>query len=153
MKYFLPQLLVLFLCSGLYSQNSAAEKKIKSTIHTFFEGLHHGDTILIKRTIHKDLKLQTTFVNQEGKSVLRTQAKSDFLKSIAAKNPSDVWLEKLRSFDVKIDGNLASVWTPYEFYVNNKFSHCGTNSFQLFNNNGTWEIIFIVDTRNKQGCK
>ena len=55
--------------------------------------------------------------------------------------------------DIKIDGNLASVWTPYEFYLDNNFSHCGVNSFQLFNNNGNWEIIYIVDTRKKLGCK
>ena len=59
--------------------------------------------------------------------------------------------EKLLLYDIKIDGNLASVWTPYEFYFNEKFSHCGANSFQLFNNNGKWEIIYLVDMRKRAG--
>ncbi|MFT5761215.1 MAG: hypothetical protein ACI8WA_000325, partial [Polaribacter sp.] len=25
--------------------------------------------------------------------------------------------------------------------------------FQLFNNNGNWEIIYLVDTRRKSDCK
>lgn len=72
---------------------------------------------------------------------------------MANKKKEEIWLEKLLYFDINIDGNLASAWTPYEFYVNGSFSHCGSNSFQLFKNNGNWEIIFLVDTRRRQGCE
>jgi hypothetical protein len=137
----------------MYSQKEELENNIKNTIHTFFEGMHAGDTALIKRIIHKELKLQTTFVNKEGKSVLRTVTKNVFLDAVSKKKDSIIWLEKLISFSIKIDGDLASVWTPYEFYLNNEFSHCGVNSFQLFNNNGNWEIIYIADTRKRHGCK
>jgi hypothetical protein len=144
-------LFILLILS--FSFANAQEEQIKNTIHTFFEGLHNGDTALITKTIHKDLKLQTTFVNKEGENILRNELKDDFLKSIANKNKEDIWLEKLLYFEINIDGNLAAVWTPYEFYVNGSFSHCGANSFQLFNNNGNWEIIFLVDTRRRQGCE
>lgn len=143
--------LLLFVFSFCFV--NAQEEKIKNTIHTFFEGLHNGDTAIIIKTIHKDLKLQTTFVNKEGKSILRNELKDNFLKSVSNKKKEDVWLEKLLYFDINIDENLASVWTPYEFYVNGSLSHCGVNSFQLFNNNGNWEIIFLVDTRRRQGCE
>lgn len=147
--------LIFLLCSliNMYSQKEELENNIKNTIHTFFEGMHAGDTALIKRIIHKELKLQTTFVNKEGKSVLRTVTKDVFLDAVSKKKDSTIWLEKLISFSIKIDGDLASVWTPYEFYLNNEFSHCGVNSFQLFNNNGNWEIIYIADTRKRHGCK
>lgn len=85
-------------------------------------------------------------------SVLRTESKSDFWGAVPKKEPTTVWFEKLLSFTINIDQNLASVWTPYEFYLNDNFSHCGVNSFQLFNNNGNREIIYIVDTRKKKGC-
>ena len=143
--------LILFLFSFFIV--NAQEEQIKNTIHTFFKGLHNGDTVLLSKTIHKDLKLQTTFVNKEGKSILRNELKENFLKSVANKKKEEIWLEKLLYFDINIDGNLASAWTPYEFYVNGSFSHCGSNSFQLFKNNGNWEIIFLVDTRRRQGCE
>ena len=143
--------LILFLFSFFIV--NAQEEQIKNTIHTFFKGLHNGDTVLLSKTIHKDLKLQTTFVNKEGKSILRNELKENFLKSVANKKKEEIWLEKLLYFDINIDGNLASAWTPYEFYVNGSFSHCGSNSIQLFKNNGNWEIIFLVDTRRRQGCE
>jgi len=143
----------LFISTQANAQNAAAEKEIKETLAAFFEGLHQGDSTLLKTTIYQDIKIQTTFANKEGKAVLRTESKEGLLKSIASKKPTDVYLEKLLSYTIKIDGNLASVWTPYEFYLNGTFSHCGANSFQLFKKNGIWKIIYLVDMRRRQNCK
>ncbi|MGB1042747.1 MAG: nuclear transport factor 2 family protein [Tenacibaculum sp.] len=146
--------IVLILNLTINAQHKKQEEQaIKNTINTFFDGLHKGDSTLIKKTIHSTLKLQTTATNKEGVQLLKTETKEQFLKMIASKKPSDTYLEKLLSYAIHIDGNLASVWTPYEFYYNGKFSHCGANSFQLFNNNGKWEIIYIVDMRRRSSCK
>lgn len=147
-------LLVAFVFSITITAQEKTEKEdIKNVIETFFDGLHKGDSSIVKKTIHKDIKIQTTATNREGKKTLRTETRTKLLQAIASKKPDAVYLEKLLSYDIKIDGNLASVWTPYEFYFNGKFSHCGANSFQLFNNNGKWEIIFLVDMRRRQSCK
>jgi hypothetical protein len=46
-------------------------------------------------------------------------------------------LDERISFDViKVDGPLAIVWTPYQFYYNGTFSHCGVNSFQMLRTAG-----------------
>lgn len=135
--------------SGINAQNN----EIKNTINKFFEGLQNGDTITINKVIHEDLTLQTTYTNKEGKNLLKNETKKEFLTSVAAKNEEDIWLEKLISFSINVDANLATVWTPYEFYFNNSLSHCGVNSFQLFNDNGHWKIISIVDTRRREGCE
>ena len=145
-------IILLLLSIHAKAQHTSVEKEIQKTIVTFFEGLHNGDSTLIKKTMHHDIKLQTTFTNREGKKVLKTETKAQLLKAIARKKPTDVYLEKLGSYTIKVDGNLASVWTPYEFYVNGNFSHCGANSFQLFNNNGNWEIIYLADMRRRQNC-
>lgn len=135
------------------AQVSSEEKAIKNTINTFFDGLHKGDSSIVRSTLHPTIKLQTTFTNKEGKNVLLTDRKEKVLTNIANKKPEHTYFEKLLSWDIKIDGNLASVWTPYEFYLNEKFSHCGANSFQLFNDNETWKIIYLIDMRRREDCK
>ncbi|AZJ34216.1 nuclear transport factor 2 family protein [Tenacibaculum singaporense] len=147
-------LLIVFVLTTVVSAQENSEKKaIKKTIETFFDGLHKGDSTLVSSTLNSTVKIQTTFTNKEGKNVLVTESKTKLLTNIANKKPEHTYLEKLISWDIKIDGNLASVWTPYEFYLNEKFSHCGANSFQLFNNNGKWKIIYLVDMRRRANCK
>lgn len=134
------------------SQEKNEEALIKNVIETFFDGFHKGDSSIVSKTLHKNIKIQTTNTTKEGKNVLKDETRDQLLKAIAAKKPTQKFFEKLLSYNIKIDGNLASVWTPYEFFYNDTFSHCGANSFQLFNNNGTWEIIFIVDMRRRDDC-
>lgn len=152
MQKIIPVLLVFLSSFFVSAQENKDEIEVKKVIDTFFEGLHKGDSTLMSTTLHKELKIQTTFTNKEGNKNLVTQTKESLLTGVANKKPEVKYFEKLMSYDIKIDGNLASVWTPYEFYANDTFSHCGANSFQLFNNNGNWQIIYIVDMRRRDNC-
>jgi hypothetical protein len=148
---------LLIVCSlnltSISAQNLISENSIKNTIQTFFDGLHKGDTLLINKSISSSLKLETIYINTDGLSVLKSESKADFLRAVSEKREEDKWEEKLTSITIHIDENLASVWAPYKFYLNSKFSHCGVNSFQLFNNDDHWEIIYLVDTRRKEDCR
>ncbi|WP_299105042.1 nuclear transport factor 2 family protein [uncultured Tenacibaculum sp.] len=154
MQKIITFLIVVVFTSIINAQsNKEQEATIKQTINTFFDGLHKGDSAIVNSTLHKNLKVQTTFTNKKGEKHLKTETKEQLLINIASKKPENTYLEKLLSWNIHIDGNLASVWTPYEFYFNGNFSHCGANSFQLFNNNGKWEIIYLVDMRRRGSCK
>ncbi|CAL2089283.1 Putative lumazine-binding protein [Tenacibaculum sp. 190524A02b] len=153
MQKVITTLLVFIISLVMHAQSSSEEKAIKNTISTFFEGLHKGDSTLVSSTLHNTIKIQTTFTNKKGKKILKTETRSKLLNTIASKKVTDTYFEKLLSYTIKIDGNLASVWTPYEFYYNGNFSHCGANSFQLYNNNGQWEIIYLVDMRRRNNCQ
>ena len=77
------------------------------------------------------MTLQTIATNREGKTILHTEDYDKFITSILSIPENQKFEEKLLSFDIKIDGNMANAWTPYEFWFNDQFSHCGVNSFQL----------------------
>ena len=151
MKLFLSYFMFFFVFT-ITAQKNIEEEAIREVIATFFKGLHKGDSAVVSKTFHKDIKIQTT-TTQKGKKILVTEAKTKLLTGIAAKDPKYVYFEKLLAINVQIDGNLASVWTPYEFYFNGTFSHCGANSFQLFNNNGLWQITYLIDMRRRTNCK
>lgn len=144
--------LVIFCYNQKLSAQPSEENNIKNVISLFFEGIHKGDTLLINQTIANDLRIQTIYTNEEDSFFLRTEKVSHFLNKIAGKDPEATWDEKLLSYSIKIDNNMANVWTPYEFYYNGIFSHCGVNSFQLFKEKDQWKIIYLIDTRRKQNC-
>jgi hypothetical protein len=134
---------------GVFAQEETA---IKQTISTFFEGLQTGDTLKIQTVCHKDMKLQSIMEKNTG-GALSFQSNSEFYKSIAT-IPKNIKIEeRLLSYKIQVDGSMAHVWTPYEFYYQQKFSHCGVNSFMLFRKDGEWKINYIIDTRRKENCK
>lgn len=69
------------------------------------------------------------------------------LNAIVTRTDDQKWDERLLHYNIQVDGNMANAWTPYEFWFNDAFSHCGVNSFQLFKNGDQWKIIYLIDTR------
>lgn len=149
---FLFYTLLLINTTAIFSQNSLDEVGAKQLVDTFFEGFHKGDTVLMKSVMIENLPNQTVFSNKEGKDQLVDGKISEFLKAIATRPSDQIWEERLLSYYIQIDGNLAHVWTPYEFWYNNNFSHCGANAFTLGKTEAGWKIVHLIDSRRKEGC-
>lgn len=148
MKY----LLVLFLVlPGSLASAQTAEDSVKAAVNSLFEGMKNADPSAIKNAFADSAILQTIINGANGKITVRTEPVAAFENSISklAKGAAD---ERIEFGSVKVDGALASVWTPYKFYYNGNFSHCGANSFQLIRVNGSWKIQYLIDTRRRQGC-
>ncbi len=128
------------------------EKAVKAVINTFFEGFHKQDSSIIKSTVADNVILQTTGRNEEGKTQFRSSEFSKFLASICSIPDSIKFEEKLTSFSIQVDRTMANAWVGYEFWLREEFSHCGINSFQLINFDGDWKIVYLIDTRGKEGC-
>ena len=151
----MKQLILIFLMImglSLNAQNSD-EEAVKATVIEFFEAFHKQDTVALKAMVTDNIILQSVSKNKEGKTVLRQDDFNKFIKSIASIPKDNTFEEKLLDFSIQVDGNMANAWTPYEFWYNGNFSHCGVNSFQLINEDGKWKIIYLVDTRRREGCK
>lgn len=143
--------LFLLLTSTLFGQtNEKAE--VQATINLFFEGFHKGDTSLMKSVMADKVVMQTAYRNKEGKDILVTDNIDKLITAIADRPEDQKWDERLLGYNIQVDGNMANVWTPYEFWFNGEFSHCGVNSFQLFKNGEQWKIIYMIDTRRRTTC-
>lgn len=147
---------IIFFLVLLVTTNVSAQMdetiKVKAIIDTFFEGFHKQDSLIIMQVISNDIIMQSIGKDREGQIKIRNEKFDDFLKSVLSIPEDKKFEEKLLDYIIKVDGNMANVWMPYEFWLNGEFSHCGVNSFQLFNDNGRWKIIYIIDTRRKTGC-
>ena len=134
-------IVLLFLSSYCFAQKTEKDV-VKESVEKLFTGMKNADTTMIKSVLADNAILQTITKN----NTVKTDKVQDFVNSISklSKNDTD---EKIRFEAIHIDGNLASVFTPYEFYFKGKFSHCGANSFQLVKQNNVWKIQYLIDTR------
>ena len=149
-KYFLIMTLIAFTSTVAKGQSDV--DLIKASVNQMFDGMRKGDSTMVSEVFTKDAKMQSVFFDQNGDTQVRTGSLDNFVKAIGT--PHDkMWDERISFEGISIDGPLASVWTPYEFYLGDDFSHCGYNSFQMAKIEGKWKIIYIVDTRRDSDCQ
>ena len=138
---------MLFIPLLGFGQNLEKEK-LQSVVKTFFEGFHNKDSLVIASVIDSKFDLNSTSF-EEDEGVLRNINRDNFVSAIVSRPDSPVWKEKLLSFNIKIDGPLANVWVDYEFWMDDKLSHCGVNSIHLLKRKSGWRIFNITDSRRK----
>lgn len=128
---------------------NAQKQDVQKSIEIFFEGFHQKDTTKIKSVCSDKMILQSINESTVKGNKLSDENPGKFYKSIATIPSSMKFQEKILSYDIQIDGTMAHVWTPYEFYINEKLSHSGVNAFTLFKEKDIWKIIYLIDTRRK----
>ena len=139
-------ILISFMVFGLSVQ--AQNTEIQKTIEIFFEGFHSKDTAKIHSVCADKIILQSIAEGTKGPRLSKESVK-EFYISIATMPKDAIFQEKILSYTIQVDGTMAHVWTPYEFYMDGKLSHKGVNAFTLFKENGIWKIIYLIDTRRK----
>jgi len=143
----------------LAAQNSHAQDSsshtidsVKTAVKNLFTSMLQSDSAALLKCFTPGAVLQTVVKDKQGAVSVRSEAISGFASSIG-QLPKDAADERITFDVVKVDGDLAIAWTPYKFYYQGKFLHCGVNSFQLVRIGGEWKIQYIIDTRRKTGCE
>jgi hypothetical protein len=124
---------------------------IKQTINNMFDAMRKTDSVALRATFAKGMILHSIGKAKDGSTAMITESPDEFVKSVGTPHKG-IYDERITFSDIKVDGELASVWAPYKFYVDDKFSHCGVDVFQLMKTTAGWKIIYIVDTRRKDNC-
>jgi hypothetical protein len=134
---------------ALTQANAQADSaEIKKPIIALFNAMQLKDSASISQQFFKEGQI-LAIKGQKFAEVLETIKVSQFAQSIKDV-PTDLNIEeKVTSFEIKQDGHLAMVWTPYVFYINKQVSHCGVNLFTMLKTSSGWKISSIIDTRRR----
>jgi len=131
------------------AQAATPEQEVKAVVERLFNGMRAADSAAVHAVFHPQARLQTTAVRQ-GEPVLRTDSIEAFLRAVGTPR-TEVWDERVSNLEIRTDGDLATAWMDYAFYLDNRFSHCGVNALQLFRTKDRgWQIIQIIDTRRRE---
>jgi hypothetical protein len=128
-------------------ESVASEKEVKQVIQKMFQAMLQADTTLLK-TCFSDNVIFQTIVNKPEGAVIKTESINNFIQSIGKQTPNALD-ERIEFGAIQIDPLMATVWTPYTFYLKGQYSHKGINSFQLVKFKEGWKIQYLIDTRYK----
>jgi hypothetical protein len=140
-------IVMAFLFLGVSSQ--AQQQEVQKTIELFFEAFHQRDTSKLKLVCSDKIILQSISESVTRGNKLEEESVPAFYKSIAGIPTTTKFYEKILRYTIQLDGTMAQVWAPYEFYINDKRSHTGVNSFTLYKDEENWKIVYLIDTRRK----
>lgn len=150
MKKAITILFLIFTTIHSFAQ-SEDEKAVKAVVVQLFEGMQKHDSTMIRACFHPSARMQSIGMNRKSNVIeLTTENTIDgFAKSIGSLPVTTKIEERVLSYEIRVDAQMATVWTPYELYVNEKLQHCGVDAFQFFKTDNGWKIISLADTRRK----
>ena len=120
-----------------------------ATVQEFFRTMEANDATGAARILTPDGLAYAT--QSRGDSVIvRSRSFQSHLDRL--REGRDVILERMWNPVVQVHQTVAMVWTPYDLYVNGKFSHCGIDVFTLVKERDGWKVANVSYTVEPTGC-
>ncbi len=110
---------------------------VLKTVQAFFDAMSAKDVAGARRILMLEGRFHAVR-DDNGKPAMRTFTNQEFLNDLPGTKQS--LRERMWNPEVRIRGFIASVWTPYDFWTDGKFSHCGIDAFDLVKTEEGWKI-------------
>lgn len=123
---------------------SVDEKAVLAPIQAMFDAMAKHDAEAFKQAL---LPGGSLTLMRDGKPV---QLSFDQFAEAIAKPSKAPIEERIHDPLVRMDNDLAVVWAPFEFLVDGKVDHCGTDLFNLVRVDGKWLVASVADTGRKE---
>lgn len=130
------------LVTNAFAQ-SPEEQAVLAPIHAMFDGMSKRDAAAIKAPT---LPGGTMVLMRDGKPVQMTL--EAFADRVGKPGTTQIE-ERIHDPLIRIDNDLAVVWAPFDFLVDGKVDHCGTDLFNLVRVDRRWVIATVADTGTK----
>jgi hypothetical protein len=131
-----------FLINSLHA-STPDEQAVLAPITAMFDAMAKRDAAAMKKPL---LPGGGMVLMRDGKP---TQMTFDAFADMVGKPGKAQIEERIHDPLVRIDNDLAVVWAPFEFLVDGKVDHCGTDLFNLVRADGKWLIASVADTGRK----
>jgi Putative lumazine-binding len=119
------------------------EQAVLAPVNAMFDGMAKRDAAAIKETW---IPGGTMVLMRDGKPAQMT---ADAFADRVGRPGTTKIEERIHDPLIRIDNDLAVVWAPFDFLVDGKVDHCGTDLFNLVRKDGKWLIASVADTGRK----
>jgi hypothetical protein len=126
---------------GCGQTDQSDEARALAVADSALAAINRGDMVALT-----DLMLEEAFVVAIG----GPRGSRDYTLRSRAQERSTVFDVQIveRGFDgeARVAGRLATVWLPYDLYVDGDWSHCGVDTFTMLEVGHAWRIASLVYT-------
>ena len=133
------------LLTGFRDAPGAEEQAVLASVQALFDGMANRDAAAIKA---QSLPGGTMVLMRDGKP---TQLTLESFAERAGRPGTTHNRESIHDPLVRIDNDVAVVWAPFDYAIDGKVDHCGTDLFDMVKVDGKWLVAGVADTGRK-GC-
>lgn len=119
-------------------------REVTATLQRLFDALETGDADLLRTVLDESVVMHFS-ETRDGTTSFGSSTVEALAGRIAASEAPLV--ERMWDPVVFVNGPLATIWTPYDFYVGDSFSHCGIDAASMFRGEEGWKIVALSWTR------
>lgn len=147
---------VLLLAAGLLlaprpAAGQDADRDVIGVVEKLFDAMRARDTTAMRSVFVPGARL-VRGSTATGETTVDMTDIGDFITSIANAPPGLLIDERIYDHEVRIDGNLATVWVHYTLYLGDRLSHCGVDAVQLLRLSDGWKMVNLADTMRRENC-
>ncbi|MGI9627402.1 MAG: hypothetical protein ACR2QM_11250 [Longimicrobiales bacterium] len=127
-----------------YEPSGTQGAEVQATLQQLFDALETGDEALLRSVVDPSVVMHFS-ETRDGQTTFGSATLDGLATRITS---SEVPLiERMWDPVVAVDGPLATIWTPYDFYAGEAFSHCGVDAANLLRSETGWTIVALSWTR------
>jgi hypothetical protein len=139
---------VLALTANVLAQSATAEQDaVLKTVQAFFDTMNARDVEGARKILQPQGRFHAMRM-RDGKPDVHAFANEEYFADLQASKQT--MRERIWTPEVRIHGLIATVTAPYDFWIDGKQSHCGTDVFDLIKTEEGWKIaggVYTVETK------
>ena len=117
------------------------------TMQAFFDTMTARDVEGARQILQPQGRFHAMSV-KDGKPEVRAFANEEYFAQLQASKQK--MQERIWRPEIRVNGLIATIVAPYDFWIDGKYSHCGVDAFDLIKTEDGWKIaggVYTVESR------
>ena len=123
---------------------------VLATVDQLFGALASKDRAALLGAVVAEGRATSAGIDEAGRPAINSSDWTTFADRLA--RSTEQLRERLIDPHVHVEGDIAMIWSRYEFERDGAFSHCGIDHFDLVRIDGRWRVLNLTWTRQTEGC-
>lgn len=139
---------ILLGTTAAATQSSNADRDaVLKVVQAFFDTMTARDVDGARQVLQPQGRFHAVTM-RDGKPDVRAFSNEEYFADLQASRQK--MQERIWTPEVRISGTIATLWAPYDFWIDGKFSHCGVDAFDLIKTEDGWKIaggVYTVESK------
>lgn len=118
----------------VFAQSSNDRDAVLKVVQAFFDTMTAKDIDGAREILVPQGRFHAMRAGAEPRSL----SNEEYLAQLQASKQT--MRERIWNPEVRVHGSIATMWAPYDFWIDGKYSHCGVDAFDLIKTEEGWKI-------------